>query len=1782
MVARLVQRGVKKLRAAELEQRQSDQTAPTTEAEPIQPYSLLRVNQAVQTVREQAALSCRLSTDQIQDVLPCTPLQEGLLAMTTKLTGEYVVRNVHLLQDGVDAELFSKAWIKVAMENAILRTRIVDLPDQGLVQVVIHTAPPCTNLQGNLRNYVQTDEARNMGLGEPLTWAAIITNGNDGARYFVWTIHHALYDGWSMTLLLDQLENAYLTTDSPALLPFRGFIKHITSLDSEVTARFWKSKFDGCEAATFPALPSPLYQPQASQLLEHTITGFQWPRTDIKPTTILRAAWAIVINRHTSSNDVAFGAISNGRRVPVPGIKRMAGPTMATMPVRVKMQDEGLVGNLLSDMQSEAVEMMPHEQWGLSNIRKLGPGAEQACQFQSIFVVQPKAKHITNRHSRLFVKKQSDGAAGDRISREYFTTYALIVICQLTDHGVDIEIRYDTAVVGSSAALLVQQFDQVLRQLCQPNTFYMAINEIETTRDQDLRQIWAWNAAVPETVEACVHNNLFANHVRQQPYAPAICAWDGELTYGELDVLSTRLAHRLAALGARPGTIVPLCFEKSMWTPVAMLAVMKAGAASVAMDTTQPASRLRAIVQQTLSHSSHCQLILSSEANQGLAGDLVSRMAGNVPVLTVNKEAAQDLENSNSHPPLVQATPDDLLCVVFTSGSTGVPKGVMLTHANFSSAIKYQQDLPLISRYSRVLDFASYAFDAAWHNLLCSLAVGATLCVPDQEERLADLSGAIQRYNADYVLLPPTAARLLGESSLTRLKTVVLGGEVVLASDATIWNKAANAFNIYGPAECTVLSTVQRLDVGFTGSPSIGRGCGTVVWVVRPDGKSLVSIGEIGELWIEGPLVGRGYLGEPDKTAAAFVEDPAWLVAGGPTPGSSGRRGRLYRTGDLVRYDSDGVLHFVGRKDDQVKIRGQRVELGEIEHHLKECLAAYADTYADINVVVDVIRPAGSETAILVAFLASGNAAENNATLTVERIMADIDASLGDRLPAHMVPGAYVTVEKIPMTTTGKADRLRLREIGAAMTLEQLAALNVTRSQGGGRTAPATEAELQLQRLWAGVLGISLDSIAAEDSFLRIGGDSVAAMRLVGRAREQGLSLKVTDVFRSPRLRDLAWRMATGNSNAEPITPFSLLSVEQPIDVIRKQAALLCRVTTDQIEDVFPCTPLQEGLLAMTAKKAGEYVARNILLLHDDVDIKGLAEAWNKVTAANDILRTYIVDLPEQGLVQVVLRTASPCIVRQSLIDDYTETDKAQEIGLGKSLSQFSIVVDVKDGARYLVWTIHHALYDGWSMPLLLKQLEGAYSGNIGSCPMPFQSFIKYIASLDSQSTVRFWQAQLADCEATPFPPLPSSSQQPQADQLLRHTIADVDWSQTQTDTTLSTILRAAWAVVVSRHTASNDVSFGAVSNGRQAPVPGIEHMTGPTIATVPVRVKLQGSATDLLASMQSQAVDMVPHEQFGLSRIRKLGSGAEQACRFQSILVMQPKEEAFLDQNVTLFSKNERNTAGLGSNVGQFVTYALMVTCQLDSRGIKVELRYDATVVGSSLAALLAQQFDQVIRQLCLPDISDMALDEIETTSQGDLQQIWTWNAAVPETIEACVHDLFTKRARQQPHAPAICAWDGKLTYGELDALSTRLAHRLARVGAMPGTIIPLCFEKSLWTSVAMLAVMKAGAASVAMDTTQPESRLRAIVQQTFSHSNSPLIMSSEANQALAGELVREMATDIPIVVVGDKEAAQHSGDGDSHPLARAAPDDLLYVVFTSGSTGIPKGAMITHANFS
>ncbi|KAK1837560.1 peptide synthetase (AMP-binding enzyme), partial [Colletotrichum chrysophilum] len=1039
-----------------------------------------------------------------------------------------------------------------------------------------------------------------------------------------------------------------------------------------------------------------------------------------------------------------------------------------------------------------------------------------------------------------------------------------------------------------------------------------------------------------------------------------------------------------------------------------------------------------------------------------------------------------------------------------------------------------------------------------------------------------DLTGAIQALEVNTALLTPSVARLLTPSLVPNIHRLVLAGEAVTFPDIERWNSHADLINAYGPAEASVLSHTQVVLANESESDagSIGRAFGCVGWVADPsDHNRLSPIGAVGELLIEGPILGRGYLNNAALTAAAFIESPPWLTRG--CGGHDGRQGRLYKTGDLVCYDKDGGLRFVGRKDTQAKIRGQRVELEEVEFHVRACLAEIEQLAAE------VIVPAGQDSSPALAVFfgaapgtlglppgqtevqASGDAADG-VRVQVVAVPSQVEDELADRLPGYMLPTVYFALaDGLPLTTSGKTDRKRLRAIGGGYTAQRLAELRSERH--GVKRQPSSDLERQLRALWARVLSVDAALIGLDDNFFRLGGDSITAMKLASEARALGTALSVADLFSNPKLIDLARRcVAVNNAVEEHVPPFSLLGEGENVSACCEEVAKRLGISPELIEDIYPCTPLQEGLLALTARRPGQYTLRRVLDLAQEVDLTAFREAWETVVRATPILRTRILQHPRLGLVQIVTKEGIRWADRDDATDteSYLRKDASAVTELGHPLVRFAIVSPPSTGRRSFIWTLHHAAYDGWSLPKILDMVWRAYRGDgLGQRP-GFKHFVKHLTMRSTSDAEAFWDTVFRELEPTPFPVPPTSVQEVRADSVVehRHTLLLPAGSAF----TLSNLVRAGWALVAHWNSNAVDVVFGATVWGRNAPVAGIEEIIGPTVATVPIAVHVDRAQTvaAYLGGVQDSATNMMPYEQTGLRRIAQVSDRARQGCAFQTLLVVQPPEGegSAADTNFGAWWS--------ASAAEAFSSHALTVTCSLGQNDeFRLLANFDSRTIRQDQVRSMLEGLGTVMRRLA-DAAPDQLVGDIEALSPRDLEQIWAWNGVVPAAVERCIHDLFEDRARDRADAPAVCAWDGQLTYGELSDLSSRLACLLVELGVGPETSVPLCFEKSMWTTVAMLGVLKAGGAFVPLDPSHPPARLRHICQSVKAR----LVLANTAGHAVAAALG-------PQVVCVDRRVPTSSRPSPVELLSqpnRPEPGNSAYVIFTSGSTGEPKGVTI------
>ncbi|OIW29072.1 acetyl-CoA synthetase-like protein, partial [Coniochaeta ligniaria NRRL 30616] len=677
----------------------------------------------------------------------------------------------------------------------------------------------------------------------------------------------------------------------------------------------------------------------------------------------------------------------------------------------------------------------------------------------------------------------------------------------------EFHIVYDTqslqeVQVLSTAHTLVKALDSIIQ--CSSST---KLNELDIISKHDTDLFFAWNGEQMPVVEDCVHE-LVEKQVARTPNEEAVCAWDGSFTYRQVSELSDRLAAHLRDSGVGPGVLVPLCFDKSKWYPVANLAVLKAGGACTAIDPTHPPGRIQSILDATratvvVTEPKHEKLFSSSE----LVVVSVPRAVHTVP-LRLEKGVPR------------RAKPHDTAFVVFTSGSTGVPKGIIQSHASYASSIA--ATTPIFAAPPRPrrrhLQFAAHTFDNCLSDMFVTLSTGGCVCIPSEQQRLDDLEGAITALRANQAELTPTVAGLLRPDKVAAtLDTLALTGENATPAVIEAWaGRVDRLLNIYGPAEATILTTVKDNLSHNTHPLDIGRPVGGHAWIVDPQNADrLVPLGSVGELLLQGPYVSDGYLGQSKKTSLAFIPPPKWAVS--MTHAHYGS-GRFYRTGDLARYNPDGSIRLIGRNDTQIKIRGQRVELAGIEHHISAC--------EQVRHAAVVFPSSGPWRKSLVAVI----------VLSQSRLIAEPAQSpsgagrptpsirlLARNLPVYMLPSMWLVVESIPLLSSGKLDRKLLKSFVESMSNSEAEKArqsflgNAKVKRGPATDArPMSRAEQIIVESCAHVLNVPVENIDVNDSFLRLGGDSISAMALRARCSEARVSFSVQDVIGSTSLVELA------------------------------------------------------------------------------------------------------------------------------------------------------------------------------------------------------------------------------------------------------------------------------------------------------------------------------------------------------------------------------------------------------------------------------------------------------------------------------------------------------------------------------------------------------------------------------------------------------------------------------------------------------------------------------------
>ncbi|CRG87886.1 Nonribosomal peptide synthetase 8 [Talaromyces islandicus] len=1691
----------------------------------IQPFSLIS-GKSVDSLVSTAAAVCDISRDAIIDVYPCTAFQEAVFALTANNSSAYVQHTLLRFGDDRNIERVLGAWYAVIGATSILRTRLIQSEDAQLFQVVVRQKEQLWNWYGSTEEYIRETAKIPMGLGNELSRFGVVRDNSTVPPSYVliWTMHHAVYDAWTMDIILRQVSEYYQCQSLSTITPSYNIFVDFLQRQEATSAKWWRNYLSGASNASFfPKTPIFLVGNSVNSLTRKEFDLPQIIPPGYSPAVLLRAAWAVVMARHTSSEAVVFGETRLGRNVPVKDMEKIPGPTIASAPILLRVDREQTVKSLLDTVREDGIQMQEFEHLGLQNISRVSEDAHAACNFQTLLVFLEAEDRVEG--DSIF---QVDDTIDD--IRNFNNNHLLIYLCLTRTSLMTQAVFREHAISRGYVDLVLNQLHSTFSAICDL-PLHTLVKELDVASEQDLTQIWEWNATPAETVDAFIHE-LIAQNAQEHPDKLAVVGHDGQMTYKELNQYSNNLAAQLIARGVGLNMFVPLCFEKSFLVPAAMLAVIKTGAAFWVMDVSYPESRLKFITEAL-----GARLLLSSPSQAVLAQRLGK------DVLVVNENTYQDDSALETHP-IIETSPRDterLVYVCFTSGSTGVPKGVKVTHKNLASAAVAQtRELDFVCD-DRVYDFSSHAFDAnIWHFYL-SFVVGACVCIPSLEERTSNLAGSITAFKSTALFLTPSVARTLDPKDVPTVKRLYLGGEAVTPLDVYMWKDSLDLWGAYGPTETTPLCIFTRLFAPESAS-NIGRGVGVRSWVVNPSNhEELVAIGAMGEMVNEGPLVTSGYHNLPEKTAKVFIEDPEFLRRG--FKGRWGRRGRLYKTGDLVRYCYDGTIQYLGRADTQVKLRGQRVEFGEIEYHLKRALP-------HVSTVCDVVIHPSSGRPMLVAFcaLSAADSLDKHSTRVY----------LSKRLPPYMVPEFFFRISVIPRNKSGKVDRHNLRELGPELLLT-----STEQDNGGGVEClhgPLTENETILGALWATSLGQKDILLSPDTDFVDIGGDSIAAMKLSNLSRKQDLGLSIADIINHSKLSAMALRISSLQMSSNSPASFSMIHSSNHEKILAITAAT-CGVSVEEIEDIYPSTPLQIELVALTLKQPQAYMKRSVYEVPAKVDVEKLVQAWDVVIRTNAILRTRFVEVENFGLVQVVVKGHT--WNKHDSLQSYLDLSTVSSRDLGNPLCQLSIIRDT-DSSK-IAWTIHHALYDEWSTLIIDEQLRRVYQERPIPMPPSFNTVVSYIISQDREKGQEFWKTRLAGYSSVNvYPQLPSAYYQVQPSQVFNRTIRPDGGSIRN----LQAKVHAAWALVVSKISGSKDVVFAATLAGRNIPVEGVEQVVGPTITPVPIRIQLQNenqTTLELLDGVEKDTADMSPYQHMGIKNIEQINEDTRAACKVQTLIVITPSSKSSSEDADAI----KTSTYDVESKEGEaFHTFALVLFVYPSKTHLDLQVVYDPEILHRREIERLTGRLESVISSFN----KKVLISEIDSLGKEDLEDILKWNSNVPPSSSRLLHKVILGNAINHAEKLAIDAWDSKLSYSQLDEMSGALSMHLHKHGLGRGSVIPILSPKSGYVPVAALAVLKTGAAFLPLDSKQPLNRLAAVIDQV-----KPKVI-------LAAGSVRELATNLAenIVLIetclepisGKAEQVRHYDTADI--------DDNACILFTSGTTGTPKGVMQTHRALS
>ncbi|AGC45639.1 amino acid adenylation domain-containing protein [Myxococcus stipitatus DSM 14675] len=1678
----------------------------------------------------------------VADIYPLSPTQQGLLfhALLSPGLDVYLLQNSWAVHAALDTTALEQAWQACLQRHPALRASFhwqgLDTPVQ-----VVHAQAPTTFAAQDWRGLTPTEQEDRLErfirderkAGFDFTRAPLMRLKAFQLQDDVWRLlfshHHLMMDGWSLGLVLQEvfaLYDAFRASRAPELAarpPFRDYLSWLRSRDTTADEAFWRDYLAGFTAPT--PLPSdthvtpppgthadhPLLEQHLTAEASTTLQDFA-RQHHLTLNTVALAAWALVLSRYTGERDVVFGSTLSGRPPELTGSAAMVGMFINTLPIRVRLpgRDVPLLPWLRS-LQEQVAEVRQYEHSTLVDVQTWSELPRGTQLFESLLVVEnyPIDEALRRRSLSLDVR---DHRSVERSN--YPLGLGIIPGAQ-----VRLLLFHDSPRFQRDAMLrLLDHWRLALEGFSARPRGHL--DEVSLLSDTERRQLLVeWNPEPRVVSRPPLVHRLFEARVARTPEAPALVHGAESLTYGELNARANQLARHLRRLGVGPELLVSLCMERSVDLVVAMLATLKAGGAWLALDPTLPSERLAFITEDAASpvlitHSSLEHLL----DRRGFA-------------VKVDEHADRIERESEDNLDEVLEDARRLAYVIYTSGSTGRPKGTLLTHGGLCNtateaglAHGYRED-------DRVLQFANASFDASVCEVFATLLSGACLVLANQEDLLPPepLRGLLVGQSITAVTLTPTVLAQLEPRELPLLRTLISAGEALPVEVARRWSVGRTLINAYGPTEATICATLSGpVDPEH---PSIGRALPGVRVYVLDARLEPVAPGMDGELYVGGAGVARGYLGRAALTAERFIPDPFSLEPGA----------RLYRTGDKVRWAPRGELEFLGRFDLQVKLRGFRIELGEIEAVLRA-----QPGVRDVAVVPREDVPGDKR---LVAYVVP--------SADTEVHPQSLRSALSSSLPEYMVPAAFVSMDALPRTSSGKVDHRALpAPDGADVAAHEY-------------VAPETATQQKLATIWREVLAV--EQVGLRDEFMALGGHSLLATQVVSRIRASlGIELPLRALFESSTLEELARQVdaAAGTAKSPPLPPLRPAAREQHLPLSFSQQRL--------------------WFLEQLEPGRATYNMPAAIRVTGPLDVETFERCVTEMLRRHEVLRTTFHTSGGEAF-QVIAPPAPWRLPTHDLSSVPAEQreDVARKVALEEGQKPFDLtrgpllrltLLKQSDEVHQLVVVMHHIISDGWSITVLIQELSTLYAAWSQSQPSPLPELpVQYadyavwqrqwLRGEELERQLAYWRQHLAD--APPLLELPTDRPRP-AVQTFRGAAFPVHF-----DKALSSALKALaqregvtpfmlvlaiYQLMLSRYSGQRDISVGSPTAGRR--LAELEPLVGFFVNNLVLRTRLDGdpSFRELLGRVWETTLNAYAHQDIPFEKLvdelrprRNLGHSP----LFQVWFVLDKARLAdFTAGPLTL------STVETDAGVSRF-DLALFLSDTED--GLTGTLDYNTDLFDASTLARMAEHLRVLMEGIVAAP--DARLSSLPMMPAHERRQLLVDGSAPPRELPQprLVHRLFEAQAARTPESPAVVHGSESVTYGELNARANQLARHLRRLGVGPEVLVSICLERSTDYIVAVLATLKAGGAWLPLDPTLPSERLSFITSDAWA----PVLITHSSLEHLLDRR--------GYVLLMDEHAERFERESDADLDGAMDPAQLAYVIYTSGSTGRPKGTLLT-----